>query len=491
MKYALRPQVNYSKKKAKLLKKFNPRSDKIVIDVGAFDLDKSGIIFANSRRAYRKSLRSEHKFIYYKQKNELVYNENGRKNRVGNGGILAVFKKKIKLKRSHFIFDTTSADADNSPSEPTPSSEKTSTPTPVQQSDSSLKQWTESGEIAFVGEEDIFLLDIPVGHEVFVSAAGDTYPVVDIVNAQGDILVAGEWSRPSSYLKREEPIYARIYGYGGNQGVYTVNFTSDLGGSAKKEAAFVIDKDISLKGSLEIGGGFDYYKLNANAYDVVHFNLISDPELYPLLQIVDQDDAVYSNARSFGSASSDLEVYEFMQSDPQLFLKVTSQSDSVTGDYSIDATFSSRSVLKDEVIRLTNLEREKEGLVPLSYDPLLEIAAQRHVQDMDVTGRYLAHTGSDGSSPGDRIKNAGYKAAWHDNGDGSLMYVSQENAASGQLSASEVVDGWMNSPGHRAAIMAPQAKEIGVGFEVDDRNGDTYWIQNFGIPWSEGDKLYF
>ena len=110
---------------------------------------------------------------------------------------------------------------------------------------------------------------------------------------------------------------------------------------------------------------------------------------------------------------------------------------------------------------------------------------------MDATGRYLAHTGSDGSSPGDRIKNVGYKAAWHDNGDGSFMYVSQENAASGQLTAAEVVDGWMNSPGHRAAIMAPQVEQIGVGFEVDDRNGDTYWIQNFGIPWSEGDKLYF
>ena len=49
----------------------------------------------------------------------------------------------------------------------------------------------------------------------------------------------------------------------------------------------------------------------------------------------------------------------------------------------------------------------------------------------------------------------------------------------------------MNSPGHRAAIMAPQAEQIGVGFEVDDRNGDTYWIQTFGIPWSEGDRLYF
>ena len=491
MKYTLLPQPKYSRKKGKRLRKFNPRNDKIVIDVGAFGLDESSIVFAKNRRAYRESLRSDHNFIYYKQKSELIYNENGRKNSFGNGGTLAVFKKKTKLKRSHFIFDTPNVDADNSLSEPTPSPEQTSTPVAVQRPGSSLKQWTESGEIAFVGEEDIFLLDIPVGHEVFVSATGDTYPVVDIVNEQGDVLVAGEWSRTSSYLRSDEPIYARIYGYGGNQGSYDVNFASDLGELAKKQAAYVIDKDFSLEGRLEIGGDYDYYKLNANAYDVFHFNLSSDLELYPLLQIVDQDDVVYSNDRNFGSSSSSLKVYEFNPSDPQLFLKVSSQNGSATGDYLIDATFSSRSILKDEVIRLTNLEREKEGLTPLSHDPLLEIAAQGHVEDMDTVGRYLAHTGSDGSSPGERIQNAGYKAAWHDKGDGSFMYISQENAASGQVSASEVVDGWMNSPGHRAAIMAPQAEQIGVGFEVDDRNGDTYWIQTFGIPWTVGDRLYF
>ncbi len=354
-----------------------------------------------------------------------------------------------------------------------------------------MKQWSESGEIAFVGEEDIFLLDIPVGHEVFVSATGDTYPVVDIVNEQGDVLVAGEWSRTSSHLRSDEPIYARVYGYGGNQGSYTLEFASDLGAAAKKESALIIDQDMSLAGRLEIGGGVDYYKLNANSIDFAHFSLSSDLDLYPLLQIVDQDDVVYSQGNGNDSSFSDLKTYEFKQSDPQLFLRVTSQSDSAMGDYLIAATLSSRSSLKDEVIRLTNLERGKEGLMPLSHDPLLEMAAQKHVEDMDATGRYLAHTGSDGSSPGERIQNTGYKAAWHDNGDGSFIYVSQENAASGQLSASDVVDGWMNSPGHRAAIMAPQAEQIGVGFEVDDRNGDSYWIQTFGIPWSEGDKAYF
>jgi uncharacterized protein YkwD len=110
---------------------------------------------------------------------------------------------------------------------------------------------------------------------------------------------------------------------------------------------------------------------------------------------------------------------------------------------------------------------------------------------MDSSGRYLAHTGSNGSSPEDRIILAGYQAAWHTYTDGSRMYPSQENAASGQKTPSEVVEGWMNSPGHRAAILTPETKEIGVGFEIDDLSGTTYWIQNFGIPWSSGDQSYF
>ena len=89
------------------------------------------------------------------------------------------------------------------------------------------------------------------------------------------------------------------------------------------------------------------------------------------------------------------------------------------------------------------------------------------------------------------MKAAGYAAAWHDSGNGSLYYVRQENAAYGQNSDAEVVDGWMNSSGHRAAIMDPRTEEIGVGFEIDDVSGATYWIQTFGIPWSPGDTRYF
>ena len=47
----------------------------------------------------------------------------------------------------------------------------------------------------------------------------------------------------------------------------------------------------------------------------------------------------------------------------------------------------------------------------------------------------------------------------------------------------------MNSPRHRAAILTPETKEIGVGFEIDDSDGTSYWIQNFGIPLTAGKSI--
>ena len=103
VQYTFLPQPEYSRKKAKRLRKFNPRNDKIIIDAGAFALDESSIIFAKNRHAYRQSLRSDHSFIYCKQKSELIYNENGRKNSFVNGGSLAVFKKKTKTEAISFF----------------------------------------------------------------------------------------------------------------------------------------------------------------------------------------------------------------------------------------------------------------------------------------------------------------------------------------------------------------------------------------------------
>ncbi|MCK8437704.1 stress protein [Streptomyces sp. D2-8] len=119
------------------------------------------------------------------------------------------------------------------------------------------------------------------------------------------------------------------------------------------------------------------------------------------------------------------------------------------------------------MIDLTNRERARAGLPPLSADPLLTTAAQAHSADM-VARAFYAHTAPDGGQPWDRAAAAG-----------STRRSIGENIACGQRSPADVVEGWMNSPGHRANILTPGFTHIGIGFAGGGRAG-MYWTQLFG-----------
>lgn len=121
----------------------------------------------------------------------------------------------------------------------------------------------------------------------------------------------------------------------------------------------------------------------------------------------------------------------------------------------------------DEVVGLTNRERARAGLAPLGVDPLLARAAQAYSTDMAVRAFY-SHTSPEGTQPWDRAAAAG-----------STRRSIGENIACGQRSAAEVVEGWMNSPGHRANILKPGFTHIGIGFAGGGPAG-TYWTQLFG-----------
>ncbi|MGQ4435154.1 CAP domain-containing protein [Streptomyces sp. SAS_260] len=120
-----------------------------------------------------------------------------------------------------------------------------------------------------------------------------------------------------------------------------------------------------------------------------------------------------------------------------------------------------------KVVELTNAERGRAGLRALAVDPLLAAAAQAHSTDM-VARAFYSHTSPDGSQPWDRAAAAG-----------SRRRTIGENIACGQRSPAEVVEGWMNSPGHRANILKPDFTHIGIGFAGGGQMG-TYWTQLFG-----------
>ncbi|WP_345680242.1 CAP domain-containing protein [Yinghuangia aomiensis] len=124
---------------------------------------------------------------------------------------------------------------------------------------------------------------------------------------------------------------------------------------------------------------------------------------------------------------------------------------------------------RTEVIALTNAERTRAGLGTLTEEARLTTAAQSHSDDM--AGRnYFDHTGLDGRHPADRVTAAGY-----------TYRRCAENIAAGQQTPAEVVDGWMNSPGHRANILTPDLTQIGIGIAHGGTYG-IYWTQVFGTP---------
>ncbi|MPY55765.1 CAP domain-containing protein [Streptomyces spongiae] len=115
------------------------------------------------------------------------------------------------------------------------------------------------------------------------------------------------------------------------------------------------------------------------------------------------------------------------------------------------------------IVELVNAERKKAGCSPVTPDATLTKAAQAHSEDM-AAHRNMSHTGSDGSSPGDRITRAGY--TWRTYG---------ENVAYGYTTPEQVMAGWMSSPGHKANILNCAFKEIGVG----RAQPGNYWTQDF------------
>lgn len=118
------------------------------------------------------------------------------------------------------------------------------------------------------------------------------------------------------------------------------------------------------------------------------------------------------------------------------------------------------------VVALVNSERSKVGCAPLTVNAKLTKAAQDHSADM-AAHQNMSHTGSDGSSPGDRITAAGY--SWSAYG---------ENVAYGYGTPESVMAAWMASPGHRQNILDCGFKEIGVGLAQPG----SYWTQDFGTP---------
>jgi len=132
-------------------------------------------------------------------------------------------------------------------------------------------------------------------------------------------------------------------------------------------------------------------------------------------------------------------------------------SGTTSGDYS---------AFQKKVVELVNAERAKAGLKPLKMNTELNKVATTKSQDM-AKNNYFSHTSPTYGSPFDMMKKFGisYKTAG-------------ENIAMGQTTPEQVMNGWMNSSGHRANILKASFTEIGVGI-AKNSSGRLYWTQQF------------
>lgn len=120
---------------------------------------------------------------------------------------------------------------------------------------------------------------------------------------------------------------------------------------------------------------------------------------------------------------------------------------------------------KEEMLQLINIERAKEGLAALElYNPINH-TAQIKAEDMNATGILDHYSGT-----------LGYFSNQYES-IGLFYSCGGENIAFGYLSVKDVLNGWMNSSGHRANILNPNYTHVGFGYCND------YWVQQFvGSP---------
>jgi uncharacterized protein YkwD len=133
---------------------------------------------------------------------------------------------------------------------------------------------------------------------------------------------------------------------------------------------------------------------------------------------------------------------------------------------------SSTQLSATEVIKLVNQARAKQGLGPLVENSKLDASTKMKAEDM-LKNQYFSHNTPSGD-PSYWTNTVGYNYASFG-----------ENLAYGNFkSCEDLMNGWLNSAGHKANIMSSSYTEIGVSVIKGNYNGREVWmaVQHFGKP---------
>ena len=127
---------------------------------------------------------------------------------------------------------------------------------------------------------------------------------------------------------------------------------------------------------------------------------------------------------------------------------------------------------RSAIIKLSNDTRVSYGLGPLAENQLLDKIAEDRLRDM-FQKQYIGHVSPTGEQASDYAQRTGYH-----------YKIIAENIASGNfMNNQKVIDGWMQSPGHKQNMLSPDIKEIGVAIDKGQQQGANTWIavQIFGL----------
>ncbi|MFS0836204.1 CAP domain-containing protein [Paenibacillus sp. 1P03SA] len=177
-------------------------------------------------------------------------------------------------------------------------------------------------------------------------------------------------------------------------------------------------------------------------------------------------------AVSFESGGLNVSFY-FDANDSGKLIGMLVQDTSMSAAKSSSGTLSTRSddqrtAYEKQTFDLTNAIRVRHGKSPFVWDEPIASTARKHSEDMAVNG-YFDHTNKQGLSPFDRMEKDGLK-----------YRSAAENIAAGYSGPIEVVNGWMNSTGHRKNIMGDTTR-LGVGVYFGG-SMNVYYTQNFYTP---------
>ncbi len=130
---------------------------------------------------------------------------------------------------------------------------------------------------------------------------------------------------------------------------------------------------------------------------------------------------------------------------------------------------------EQQVVELVNAQRWANGqLPPYKRVSALDAAARYHSVDLGQDN-YFEHDSYDRSS-GSLV----FTCYWYNRVAAYYKSTTGENIAAGYATPASVMDGWMNSSGHRANILSTVSWEIGVGYASGSGSYGVYWTQDFG-----------